>query len=270
MKGRCSGGRYLSESQAQHCGSATSAAGLSGICTPGAQELEIWRKRHAEAASAWTALRRQDKEKTSALLAAWAERHQAAHSAQRVLVNSGRWHGGPRTLLAAIGVQNSELALTAGLAWLLRPDGHHRLGSALLSGLLARLSITGTADNVRVVCEESRGDDQGSGLDRKTRADLVVYGDGWTIIIEAKTYAVEQDRQLDRLHHHWKREATPCFVFLTRNTRKPVSAIDTSADWHSLTWDEIAQLARTAAHGQARASAGVIDYIETLEVFHRG
>ena len=179
------------------------------------------------------------------------------------------WRGGPRTLLAAIGVQNSELALTAGLAWLLRPDGHHDLGSAMLSGLLARLGITGTAGDVRVVCEESRGDDQGSGLDRKTRADLVVYGDGWTIVFEAKTFAPEQDRQLDRLHHHWKREASPCFIFLTRSAREPVSANNSSAHWHPLTWDEIARLARAAASGYPQAAAGVSDYAETLEAFHR-
>lgn len=237
----------------QHCGPALSA----------------WRERYAEAASAWLAVCRQNQEETSALLSGWAERYQAACSAHRELVRRGMWRGGPRTLLAAIGVQNSELALTAGLAWLLRPDGHHGLGPAMLSGLLARLGITGTADDAHVVCEESRGDDQGSGLDRKTRADLVVYGDGWTIVFEAKTFAPEQDRQLDRLHHHWKREAGPCFIFLTRTVREPISANDTSAHWRRLTWDEIARLARAAASGQPGAAAGVSDYAETLEAFHR-
>jgi hypothetical protein len=181
----------------------------------------------------------------------------------------GRWRGGPRTLLAAIGIQYRELAVTAGLAWLLRPDGHHGLGSAMLSSLLVRLGITGATDDVRVVCEETRGDDQSSGLDRKTRADLVVYGSDWTIVFEAKTYAPEQDRQLDRLYHHWKREAAPRFLFLTRGAREPVSAIDSRAHWRLLTWGEIAGLARAAADGQPEVAPGVRDYTETLEAYHR-
>ena len=189
-------------------------------------------------------------------------------SAQRELADLGRWRGGPRTLLAAIEVQNRELVLTAGLAWLLRPDGHHGLGSAMLSCLLARLSIAGATDNVRIVCEESRGDDRSSGLDRKTRADLVVYGSGWTIVFEAKTYAPEQDRQLDRLYHHWKREAAPRFLFLSRGAREPVSATDSRAHWCLLTWGDIAQLARVAADGRAKIAGGVRDYTETLEAYH--
>ena len=192
------------------------------MSTPGAQELGAWRERYASAASAWTALRRRDQERTSAVLAAWAERYQTMRSPQGELVDLGRWRGGPRTLLAAIGLQNREL--TAGLAWLLRPDGHHGLGSAMLSRLLARLGIAGATDDVPVVCEESRGDDGGSGLDPKTRADLVVYSSGWTTVFEAKTYAPEQDRQLDRVYHHWKREAAPRFLFLSRGAREPLSA----------------------------------------------
>ena len=236
---------------------------------PGAEELGAWRERYASAASAWTALRRRDQERTSAVLAGWAERYQVMRSAQRELADLGRWRGGPRTLLAAIGFQNRELVLTAGLAWLLRPDGHHGLGSAMLSRLLARLGIAGATDDVRVVCEESRGDDRGSGLDRRTRADLVVYGSSWTVVFEAKTYAPEQDRQLDRVYHHWKREAAPRFVFLCRGAREPVSATDSRAHWCLLTWGDIAQLARVAAGGQRGIAVGVRDYAETLEAYHR-
>ncbi len=123
--------------------------------------------------------------------ALWEERYQAMRSVQRELSDKGQWLGGPRTLLAAIGVQDSELVLTAGLAWLLRPDGHHGLGSTLLSRLLGLVGIADLADYVRVVCEEVRGDDLGSGLERTTRADLSVYGSDWTIVCEAKIYARE-------------------------------------------------------------------------------
>lgn len=190
-------------------------------------------------------------------------------SMQRELIDKGQWRGGPRTLLAAIGMQDRELILTAGLAWLLRPDGHHGLGSTMLSRLLALVGIGEPADGVRVVREESRGDDRGSGLERTTRADLVLYGSGWTIVCEAKTYASEQDQQLDRLHHHWKREAVPHFLFLTRSTREPISATNSRMHWHLHTWGEIAEITRQAASERQKVAAGVRDYIETLEAYHR-
>lgn len=58
-----------------------------------------------------------------------------------VLVGQGLWRSGPRTMLGALGVQYREIMLTAGPAWLLQPDGHHRMGSAALDGFLRHLDI---------------------------------------------------------------------------------------------------------------------------------
>jgi len=49
------------------------------------------------------------------------------------LRDQGRWRGGHRTLMHALGIQHREVFLTAGLAWLLDPDGWHGLGSRVLS-----------------------------------------------------------------------------------------------------------------------------------------
>lgn len=230
--------------------------------------LQKWSNRYARAGNDWVVLCRRDRERTSAEVTIWTDHLRAMRSVQDKLKASGRWRGGPRTLLAAIGTQDRELALTAGLAWLLRPDGHHGLGTAMLAGLLARLGVEGRIDSVRIILEETRGDDEASGLERKTRADLVIYGSGWTIICEAKTYAPEQDRQLDRLYHHWQREAAPKFVFLTRGAREPVSATSSRAHWQQVTWREVAQLARAVAAESRKPAAGVHDYTETLEAYH--
>jgi hypothetical protein len=152
--------------------------------------------------------------------------------------------------------------MTAGLAWLLRSDGHHALGPALLDGLLRHLGIdgSGTQTGVRVVLEEQRDE---------TRADLVVYGGDWTVVVEAKTFAVEQERQLDRLYEHWRNEPDPCFVFLTRGQRLPTTAVHSRGQWRGLTWEKVADITRAAATSMTGAAPGVHDYIATLEAYHR-
>ncbi|WP_166503551.1 PD-(D/E)XK nuclease family protein [Modestobacter italicus] len=192
----------------------------------------------------------------------WKVRLGELQERQRNLVQAGCWRGGPRTLLAALVQQYRELAMTAGLAWLLRSDGHHGLGPAVLDGLLEYLAIdgSGTEAGVRVALEEQRDE---------TRADLVVYGGDWTIVVEAKTFAVEQDRQLDRLYAHWQVEPAPCFVFLTRGQRLPTTAVDSRGRWRALTWEQVAGIARTAATLITGVAPGVHDYIATLEAYHR-
>ncbi|WP_324276373.1 PD-(D/E)XK nuclease family protein [Blastococcus brunescens] len=192
----------------------------------------------------------------------WKPRLADMRATQQALLVSRRWRGGPRTLLAALDLQYRELAVTAGLAWLLRPDGHHGLGPAVLDGLLDHLEIDGSGADpgVRVVLEEQR---------EETRADLVVYGPSWTIVVEAKTFAVEQERQLDRLHARWSDEPTPCFVFLARGERLPLTAVASRTAWSGLTWREVAEIARTAAGPMAEVAPGVHDYIATLEAYHR-
>jgi hypothetical protein len=180
---------------------------------------------------------------------------------QQQLVSTGRWRGGPRTLLAALGVQHLELAMTAGLAWLLRPDGHHGLGDSVLRGLLAHLGAPAEAATgaVRIELEETRD---------KTRADLVVYGSKWTLVVEAKTFAPEQPGQLDRLHRHWQAEPEPYFVFLTRRGRPAKTAADSGDAWRAVIWGQIVEIALTAATSATNVSPGVYEYLATLEVYH--
>lgn len=88
-------------------------------------------------------------------------------------------------------------------------------------------------------------------------------------MVEAKTFAPEQKRQLDRLYDHWREEPEPCFVFLTRGKRVPTTAVDSSGHWLPLTWQQVADIALGAANSMAGAAPGVYDYIATLEAYHR-
>jgi hypothetical protein len=181
---------------------------------------------------------------------------------QHELEAGNMWRSGPRTLLAAVGVQYRELAMTAGLAWLLRPDGHHGLGTRVLNGFLTHLTIADAVEprEVEVVLEDPR---------KETRADLVVYSPQWTIVVEAKTFAMEQPRQLERLHHRWSDDPVPTFVYLTRDRREAVSAATTADAWKSLTWAEVARIARISMSSSDNPAPGVYDYLSTLEAYHR-
>lgn len=197
---------------------------------------------------------------------AWLFALEGMRRTQADLVAEGRWRGGPRSLLGALRLEHQELTLTAGYAWLLRPDGHHGMGTKVLRALLDFLGLPPDLHlaDAAVVVEETRGMDE----ERSTRADLVVYGRDFTIVIEAKTGAIEQDKQLDRLHRLWSDDKRPTFVFLTRGTRAPLTAVDSAGEWVALSWRQIARMVRAAAASGAAPAPGALEYATTLEVYH--
>lgn len=232
--------------------------------SPGASAdiVLAWEERHRQLAATWWQIAAADRRRDSALVSQWASRLADMRATQQKHVLARRWRGGPRTLLAALDVHFQELAMTAGLAWLLRPDGHHGLGPAVLTGLLTQVGVerADVGPSVRIRQEEQRA---------KTRADLVVYGSGWTLVVEAKTFAPEQEHQLDRLHELWAGDPAPVFVFLTRGQRPPTTAVASLEAWLRLTWREVGAIARAAAEPVPDAAPGVYDYIDTLEAYHR-
>ena len=254
-------------------------------------QIENWRPRYRLVAAAWERVMAEQRVLDLTLVEEWSSTIDALRSQQRALKERGAWRAGPRTLLAALDVQYRELAMTAGFAWLLRPDGHHGLGSTVLAGLLDHLGVHPLVGlgRVRVVLEEQRADGGGDSITepggggpldvsdvtgselalvRDTRADLVVYGDDWTVVVEAKTFALEQDQQLDRLHRLWQDERSPSFVFLTRGRREATTAVVSHGQWQGLTWLQIARIVRAATADRTHVAPGVYDYIETLEAYH--
>jgi hypothetical protein len=175
------------------------------------------------------------------------------------LRDQGRWRGGHRTLMHALGVQHREVFLTAGLAWLLDPDGWHGLGSRVLSGLLVQLGLPPAVSYpVRVAVEETRSGGE-------TRADLVARMPGVTLLIEAKVYADEQLGQCDRLAEAWADEA-PTLVFLSLNGRLPYTAVTSAGLWHQLAWPQVAAVVADAVRA-SDCAPGVLDLLTTIEIF---
>jgi hypothetical protein len=196
------------------------------------------------------------------VVASWVQSIDSMRREAAALRDQGRWRGSHRTLMHALGIQRSEVYLTAGLAWLLDPDGWHGLGSKVLSGLLVQLGLPPAIGYpVRVTTEETRSGGE-------TRADLVVRMPGTTLMIEAKVYADEQPEQCDRLADAWAPE-NPALVFLTLDGRPPRTAITTSAArWHRLAWPQVAAIIAAAARG-SDCAPGVRELLATIEVFGR-
>lgn len=220
-----------------------------------------WQQRITAMRSDWRPLAVQAVE---ALPEHWPDRMSKLRAEQAALVDGNQWRSGPRSLMESMGLAYRETRLTAGLAWLLQPDGHHGLGDALLLPLLSKVGLSEVdASNVRIVTEQSR--DAGA-----TRADLVLYGGDWTVCVEAKVFAAEGGKQLDRLYELWADDVDPRFVFLTRRRYKPVTAVDSHDKWRSLTWADVAKWLRHACSTTDGVAPGVRDYLTTLEVHHHG
>lgn len=200
-------------------------------------------------------------------VAEWGDRLAVMRAEQSRVAADGNWTSGEPTLMGALWMQHNEVVLTRALAWLLRPDGRHRMGRALLDLIAERVGLPPLPPDaeIDVVTEEARRERESG---RETRADLVVYGPSWTLVIEAKVYAAEQPDQLDRLADLWGEDIGPCFVFLTRGRRTPRTARRSAGQWQALTWADVAALLRAAVVGR-RPRPGVEDFIETLEAYHR-
>ena len=137
---------------------------------------------------------------------------------QRTLVSQGRWIGGPSDMLTIIGRARREVFHSAMLAWLLDPNGRHRLGVGLLRALVDACDIAWTVDDASLAACTSATEISAE----QSRADIVVSGPDLHLVIEVKVDAAEGERQCQRLFDdHDRPEA--CFVFLTPSGRPPQS-----------------------------------------------
>jgi hypothetical protein len=193
-----------------------------------------------------------------AVVAEWEQRISSMRSEVALLREEGCWRGGYRTLMHALGIRHREVYLTAGLAWLLDPDGWHGLGDKVLRGLLTQLGLSSAIKHpVLVSTEETR-----SVWD--TRADLIVRMPGVTLLVEAKVYAGEQPDQCDRLADAWAAER-PTLVFLTLDGGLPRTAVRSAGRWKRLTWHQVTAIVETAA-GAPGSAPGVRELLATLKI----
>lgn len=179
------------------------------------------------------------------------------------LVRTGRWVVGPEDMLSIIGRARYEAHHSAMLAWLLDPLGKHGLGATLLASLLRLCGVVDRPDlhRARPALEVQRSD---------TRADIVVFATGATLVIENKVNAGEQERQCDRLYEHFGIDPGAVFLFLTPTGRAPDTATGTCRDvWVRLSYkDLMRQIDEALRNPEANAGASgrltAMNYLMTL------
>lgn len=181
------------------------------------------------------------------------------------LVFAGLWVTGPADLLSVIHRQRCEVTHSRFLAWLLTPTRRHSLGNSLLQRLLKYCgeSLHHVQPTVRrVTCEYTRND---------RRADIIVWGDGFTLVIENKVDADEQPAQCDDLYANFKNEPGPLFLFLTPDGRPPKTATseDAREAFKTISWPRLRSMIEDVArHAASPATAGaalVGNYTVTLK-----
>lgn len=188
----------------------------------------------------------------------WPATFAAMEAEERDLRAQGQWRSGGRTLMRALWLHHDEVVLCRGLTWLLTPDGWHGLGASVLNGLLVHFGQSREGSHRAViVTEESR---------EGTRADIVARFPGTCLLIEAKVWAVEQATQADRLAELWADE-TPILVFLTRDGRRPTTAVRSEDVWRTLSWTDVARVLKVAIERHTECAPGAREYLHTLETY---
>lgn len=191
------------------------------------------------------------------------------------LVDAGRWVSGPEDMLRVLGRQRDELIHSRLIAWLLVPTNRHGLGRAVLDGLLRRLWPGEELLRSGPVVADLEV--PGTGLDadgrlRAARADIVIRGDGVTIVVENKLDAGEQPDQCERLYWAWATEPGDTrWVFLTPSGRAPVTTTSDAAReaWRVLGYRDFLAIYTAAIDAAAQSGslgrATAWQYRATLE-----
>lgn len=192
------------------------------------------------------------------------------------LIQKGLWVSGPSDMLSVLGRARDELMHSRLIAWLLVPTNRHGLGRRFLTAFADRLWPDDQllrSGLVTVETEESGSAMDEQGALREARADIVVRGEGVTIVIENKLDAGEQPAQCERLYWGWAAQAADArYVFLTPSGRGPMSAESDAATnaWTSLSYADVRDvLAGVLDASPAATTAGrgtATQYLQTLRL----
>ena len=191
----------------------------------------------------------------------WKERASAMRAEQRRLQQQGRWNRGVDDLLTICGVHRKEAAHTKAVRWLCDSSESHGLGSHFLAGLLNR-----TGGVPESIVDAEAWTEVAEDL---SRADVVVAGKSWTLVIELKVNAGESETQCQRLYDDWRSARDPRFVFVTLSGRPPTTTTtETAAQaWRSLSWADILAVlddAVVAGAAMTLEAPAVAEYRRTL------
>lgn len=195
-------------------------------------------------------------------VAAWQPHLRRMEAEHDRLRRQGRWIRGPADLMSVCGFHRKELAHGSALRWLCDPTGSHGLGSLFLSALLATMgNPPEVSGDTTAKTEISR---------ELSRADVVVYGPQWTLVVELKIDAVESENQCQRLYEDWRTEPGARWLFVTLSGRAPTTTttVQAARAWQPLPWSGVLDIldgAVAAMGGTAPEVPAVAEYRRTLQ-----
>ncbi len=196
---------------------------------------------------------------TTSLLADWREAMSEMRHQHDRLVSDGLWVSGPSDFLDIIDLARHENTHSRMLEWLLRPTSRHGLGCGLVRRLVKHCRgepVPAPMAVRRVVFSHRRNNRE---------ADLVVWGQSFTLIIENKVDALEQPDQCDDLYENYKNEIAPLFLFLTPNGSQPHTATTSGAQsaFKTLSWPKLRAMLE-AALTESRPATAVADAVDVV------
>lgn len=212
----------------------------------------------------WSGVLRRQEE---ALLSGWRRAFSDMQSQHDRLVANGRWVAGPSDFLAVINLARHENTHSRVLKWLLTPTARHGLGCSLAERLVQHCA--GKLPRKPLAVKRVAFSVWRHGRE----ADLVVWGDSFTLIIENKVDAGEQSDQADDLYANFKTETAPLFLFLTPDGREPLTATNPDAQraFRCISWPSVrkmieAALAESPSTSRSATAVDVVEnYLRTLK-----
>jgi len=205
--------------------------------------------------------------RTRTLLAEWRGAMTEMRGRHDRLVSDGLWLTGPSDFLKIVGLARHENTHSRMLKWLLDPTARHGLGCEFVERLVEH--CTGEPVSVPLAVRKVK-----FSVWRKDReADLVVWGENFTLVIENKVDALEQPSQCDDLYENFKNENAPLFMFLTPDGRKPHTATTppSQSAFKTLSWPKVRAMLEEALNKSqsaaevASATDVVKNYLRTLK-----
>ena len=206
--------------------------------------------------------------RTRALLVDWRKAMSEMNCQHDSLVSGGLWVTGPSDFLGIIGRARHENTHSLTLKWLLDPTGRHGLGCGLAKRLVEHCTNKKAVQAPLVVRKV-----EFSTWRNGREADLVVWGEAFTLVIENKIDADEQDDQCDDLYENFKNEKAPLFLFLTPKGRPPRTATagHAKSSFRTLSWPEVRTMIETELRESRPTSVAatavdvVGNYLQTLK-----
>ena len=202
--------------------------------------------------------------RTTALLADWHGDISLMRRQHDRLVADSLWLTGPSDFLDIIDLARNENTHSRMLAWLLNPTRRHGLGGALVRRLVKH--CTGKPAPERLAVKGVTFSHWRNGRE----ADLVVWGETFTLVIENKIDACEQTDQCDDLYKNFKKENKPLFLFLTPEGRKPCTAKTEGArcSFRTLSWRELRGMIEEELK-QSRPAFGSAVSVDVVRIYLR-